>query len=104
MIELLQQAIPWVGVLGMWALMRGRRPKPPPPNPSAATCGCDHDLAVHDTETGRCTADVRREHYGHTGARSGWEWVKCRCKNYTGPKPIDTVFQPRLQLPPSGQS
>lgn len=99
--ELLQHALPYATLGLAVLLLRGRRAKPAPPNPNAATCGCDHDYAVHDVETGRCNAEILREHYQNHGTRNGWEWVKCPCKNYSGPKPIDTLFQPRLQLPPS---
>ncbi|MGW5571036.1 hypothetical protein ACWEVD_07505 [Nocardia thailandica] len=60
-----------------------------------ARCGCGHDLALHDRESGRCNAETSRR--GMHGMR---EWVGCRCRRYTGPIPLEEVFTPPI-LPPS---
>jgi hypothetical protein len=69
---------------------RGRRHTSSSPSSSGvkATCGCTHELAHHDPETGRC-------HYAWGFERS----IKCTCRQYTGPRPIDQVFQPGILMP-----
>ncbi|GAB2724224.1 hypothetical protein [Nocardia thraciensis] len=76
-----------------WAcgrITRGRRPAN-----SSARCGCGHDLALHDRESGNCHAEIFRK-TGH-GLRA---WVGCNCRRYTGPTPLEEVFTPPL-LPPT---
>lgn len=76
-----------------------RRPRPEPQ--STPTCGCGDALALHDPTTGECHGEVRREHYLKGGDRSGWEWLPCTCRQYTGPRPIEELFGPTY-LSPSG--
>ncbi|MGW5385916.1 hypothetical protein [Nocardia sp. NPDC003963] len=61
---------------------------------TTARCGCTHDLALHDRETGKCHAELSRR--GIHGLR---EWVGCNCRRYTGPIPLEEVFSPPI-LPP----
>ncbi|MFF0531724.1 hypothetical protein ACFYT3_25485 [Nocardia amikacinitolerans] len=60
-----------------------------------ARCGCGHDLALHDRETGKCHAEISRK--GVHGLR---EWVGCQCRRYNGPTPLEDVFVPPI-LPPN---
>ncbi|MFQ6395161.1 hypothetical protein ACLMAJ_17055 [Nocardia sp. KC 131] len=76
-----------------WAVGRfSRRGKP---TDSPATCGCGHDLAMHDPEQGVCHTEISRKNMG--GLR---EWVRCGCRRYTGPTPIEDYFS-RPILPPT---
>ncbi|WP_067512511.1 hypothetical protein [Nocardia puris] len=59
-----------------------------------ARCGCGHDLALHDRATGTCHAEISRR--APHGLR---EWVRCNCRRYTGPTPLEDVFAPPI-LPP----
>ncbi|WP_280418824.1 hypothetical protein [Nocardia carnea] len=59
-----------------------------------ARCGCGHDLALHDRADGTCHAESSRR--GTHGLR---EWVKCNCRRYTGPTPLEDVFSSPI-LPP----
>ncbi|BAD60305.1 hypothetical protein IU443_13495 [Nocardia farcinica] len=59
-----------------------------------ARCGCGHDLALHDRTDGTCHAETSRR--GTHGLR---EWVRCNCRRYTGPTPLEDVFAPPI-LPP----
>ncbi len=60
-----------------------------------ALCGCGHDLAMHDRESGTCHAETfRKNGYGMR------EWATCTCRRYTGPTPLDEVFAPPI-MPPS---
>lgn len=69
----------------------GRRPQVTPT--ATATCGCGHDLALHDPESRECQKDTSRKTNGLV------EWVRCPCKRYTGPLPLDELFAPPI-LPP----
>ncbi|WP_280270129.1 hypothetical protein [Nocardia wallacei] len=81
------------GLLALgWAVGRMSRRRRGDKLPAA--CGCGHDLALHDRESGNCHAEIFRK-TGH-GLR---EWVGCNCRRYTGPTPLDEVFTPPL-LPP----
>jgi len=51
------------------------------------TCGCTHDLSVHDPKTGRCHAGVKRLKYDYVGDVVGYIYPQCPCKQYVGPKP-----------------
>jgi len=68
--------------------------------PVKTICGCAHAYAMHDLETGHCHDFVKVTRYGNGGGRIGYDRVPCTCRHYTGPKPIDEVFQPRM-LPPA---
>ncbi|MEU4314561.1 hypothetical protein [Nocardia sp. NPDC024068] len=82
------------GLVGVgWACGRfGRRV--PRTKKLIARCGCGHDLALHDRETGTCHAESSRR--GTHGLR---EWIGCQCRRYTGPTPLEDVFAPPI-LPP----
>jgi hypothetical protein len=76
-----------------WATGRFSRRKKPADSP--APCGCGHDLALHDPQDGVCHADTGRKN-SH-GLR---EWVRCGCRRYTGPLPIEDYFtRPILPSP-----
>ncbi|MBU3061814.1 hypothetical protein KO481_09790 [Nocardia sp. NEAU-G5] len=60
-----------------------------------APCGCGHDLALHDRDSGACHAEIFRKN-GH-GMK---EWVGCNCRRYTGPTPLEEFFTPS-PLPPA---
>ncbi|MFB8274314.1 hypothetical protein [Nocardia colli] len=86
------------GILGVgWAVGRyghrgaigGKTPR------SVAKCGCGHDLAIHDAQAGECHAEERR-----SIAPATWEWVRCPCRRYTGPLPVEDYFT-RPILPPT---
>ncbi|NEW38702.1 hypothetical protein GV794_28035 [Nocardia cyriacigeorgica] len=76
-------------VVGRFAQRRPRQGKQLRPR-----CGCGHDLALHDRDTGKCHAEISRR--GMHGMR---EWVNCNCRRYTGPTPLEEVFAPPI-LPP----
>ncbi|MFB7722789.1 MULTISPECIES: hypothetical protein [unclassified Nocardia] len=80
---------------GGWAL--GRFGSRPAKKPAVATalCGCGHDLAVHDRESGQCHGETFR----NTGVGIK-AWVPCNCRRYTGPTPLEEFFAPPV-LPPN---
>ncbi|MGW0179566.1 hypothetical protein [Nocardia sp. NPDC003345] len=84
------------GLLGVgWAAGRfGQRGRRTARKQLTARCGCGHDLALHDRETGTCHAESSRR--GTHGLR---EWVTCPCRRYTGPTPLEDVFASPI-LPP----
>ncbi|MBF6327775.1 hypothetical protein [Nocardia transvalensis] len=87
------------GLVGVgWALGRfGRRPVRRGESAApTATCGCGHDLALHDRQKGVCHTEISRK--GPAGLR---EWVQCGCRRYTGPTPLDELFTPP-GMPPLG--
>jgi hypothetical protein len=63
-------------------------------------CGCGHPLSQHDTETSTCYAELRRETFDRRGRFAGHRGVPSTCRQYSGRRPIDEVFRPRL-LPPT---
>ncbi|PXX64103.1 hypothetical protein DFR70_105285 [Nocardia tenerifensis] len=80
-----------------WAIGRygHRGTVPGSPKRSIAKCGCGHDLAIHDPQAGECHAEERR-----SIAPATWEWVRCPCRRYTGPLPVEDYFT-RPMLPPT---
>jgi hypothetical protein len=66
--------------------------------PLALVCGCEHELAYHDPSTNQCHDTV-----SGTPVFKGGKWavprVQCTCRQYTGPRPIDQVFSPRISFP-----
>ncbi len=88
-----------LGVLiGAW---RQRRRTPDPAATPTALCGCSHPLAMHDPDTNACHATVKvASRWNKYGDAVGWERPQCTCRQYTGPRPIDQVFAPRV-LPPT---
>ncbi len=103
------EAVLWIAgsvvSVGMYlfGVQVGRRQKVPlPPVMPELKCGCEHELAMHDPSTSRCHDDSEvRSKYNARGVHIGYETIACPCRQYTGPKPIDTVFQPRIALPGS---
>lgn len=76
----------------------GRRQRTPKPKADAVPlCTCEHYLSSHDPETMRCTENEDRTWVPST---KSWVTVPCPCKQYVGPKPIDTFYTPQL-LPPA---
>ncbi|NUS42969.1 MAG: hypothetical protein HOQ24_04680 [Mycobacteriaceae bacterium] len=71
----------------------GRRTRAAAPQPSVARCGCGHDLAMHDRETRECHSEFKRKTNGVA------TWVRCPCRQYSGPQPLAEFFAPPL-LPP----
>lgn len=65
-----------------------RRARPGRTKTPKAICGCTHGLDQHDPDTNRCHG-IRR-----------WDEKNCRCRQYVGPRPLETVFAPSL-LPPA---
>lgn len=78
-----------------------RRPGPSSaPREVEAICGCEHALAVHDPETNRCHDDsVTERVWSDSFASYITRNKQCSCRQYTGPRPIDQVFQPGYILP-----
>ncbi|RDI67966.1 hypothetical protein [Nocardia pseudobrasiliensis] len=86
------------GLVGAgWVIGRlGRRPaRQALPELQPPICGCGHDLALHDRADGRCHAEINRK--GPVGLR---EWVRCNCRRYTGPTPLEDLLTPPT-LPPT---
>lgn len=86
---------------GWLAGRRARRPPklPEPPKQPEAICGCDHHLSAHDLATGKCHEKARLGQKYRDNQMTEWKWVPCNCRQYTGPRPIDTVFHPGYILP-----
>ncbi|WP_433492115.1 hypothetical protein [Nocardia grenadensis] len=83
-------AIGWIG--GRFGSRRRTGSK----NAVTARCGHGHDLAMHDRETGKCHAQLRRKDIHELRV-----WVGCNCRRYTGPKPLEEVFSPPIVPPES---
>jgi hypothetical protein len=80
-------------VVGGWLLGRVRsRSVDDSLRVDSDACGCSHPLALHDRKMGTCFADVKREHYFSTGECNGSEWARCRCRQYTGTRPIEELL------------
>lgn len=79
---------------------RVKPPKPEPPQRPNLQCGCNHGLSYHDPQTNRCVKEdqVTESYNPRTGERV-YKQVPCTCRQYTGDKPIDTYFSPRISLP-----
>jgi hypothetical protein len=79
------------------------------PQPVQALCGCKHSLAMHDPQNGTCSATVGDWHWEEVWDPAAEElvnrrvWKTCPCRQYVGPRPIDSVFAPPL-LPPGDLS
>ncbi|MPQ97530.1 hypothetical protein GB931_06260 [Modestobacter sp. I12A-02628] len=78
----------------------GRRRPTAPGAPLTPMCGCAHPLSQHDPGSSTCHAEVPRDAYDKRGRWQGHSWVRCPCRQYVGPRPIDEVFAPRV-LPPA---
>jgi hypothetical protein len=77
-----------VGAVSGGVAVRLARRDHPPVRP---VCPCGHIISAHEGDTGRCTEDVRRDHYTKDGSRNGFEWVRCACLHYTGPELISML-------------
>lgn len=98
--ELLWAVATGTNALAFWAgVALGRRTGKVSarPVPSGPICGCKHELAKHDPQTNVCHEAIPADRYEASGAYrlTG----RCKCRQYTGPRPIDEVFQPRIVLP-----
>lgn len=68
--------------------------------------GCDHNFSFHE-EGGVCMRQVERTLYGVAGSKLGTRWVRCDCRQYTGPIPADRILStfthdlPPLSAPPT---
>jgi hypothetical protein len=49
---------------------------------NATVCGCEHDLAFHNRDTGVCHHKAHGE--------------QCSCQQYTGPQPLPEFFAPEI--------
>lgn len=75
-----------------WLLGRLRaRGSPETTNQLAMMCSCGHGYGKH-ANMSSCSADVERAHYLLSGARNGFEWVRCSCASYDGPEPLPRVW------------
>lgn len=75
------------------------------PRPELPYCGCEHGLHDHDPKTGECHGlmdgdPLRYDDFHHPTA---YKQVRCTCKQYTGPRPIDQIWIPEV-LPPNSSS
>lgn len=87
-------------VVGYVAGLLTRR-KSQAPERTGAICGCDHSLALHNAESGRCHGEIKRpDSYDEAGTYLGTQHVNCACQRYVGPKPLEEFFEQRL-LPPT---
>lgn len=64
-----------------------------------AVCGCGHGLDKHDPKDGTCHSEETRARY-EDGHWQGQDYVRCTCRQYVGPKPIEELFAPKY-LPPT---
>lgn len=62
----------------------GRRKGPKPAKP---VCGCEHAASYHDPQTRECHKDVYQ---------SNGRYVRCRCRQYTGPEPMPEYYAPEI--------
>lgn len=88
------------------AMTRDLRRRLRGPETPQAVCGCKHSLALHDPTTGRCSSTVGDWYWQEEWDEGAQElvnrkkWNPCPCRQYVGPRPIDSVFAPPM-LPPS---
>jgi hypothetical protein len=70
--------------------------------PPRAVCGCEHHFAMHDLRTGECHDKVKIPIKWHgDGDAADWRFDPCPCRHYTGPEPLNSIFQPPPPLPRS---
>lgn len=84
-------------VLGLFAGRLGRK-KAVPAGPPQPICGCRHGLHAHDPKTGVCHERVQLNNWDEKT-----KWGDCKCRQYTGPRPIDQIWIPEV-LPPNSSS
>ena len=82
-----------------------KKQKPRTPQTPTPICGCDHGLHDHDPKTGECHGlmDGDPLRYNEFSRPTAFKQVRCTCKQYTGPRPIDQIWIPDM-LPPSSSS
>lgn len=91
------------GLIGMavsYAAGKRRRAKGP-------LCSCGHGLSFHENGTGRCRANsggLKDNVYNATGEVVGYDYPKCNCQLYTGPKLIDSFTGQELHAPPPDET
>ena len=98
-------------------MRRKRREKTPEP-----VCGCRHNLAFHDPETGRCnhteqiilrneevvrhpSGNVVKSPYGELETIVVQTFAgerRCGCVRYTGPEPLTQYYAPEIIVPQEG--
>lgn len=85
------------------AIASGQAPQPP----VKPICGCGHGLHEHDLKGNECHAQFKKP-MGQRRDKKGelwdtWEWTRCGCRQYTGPRPVEELFITPI-LPPEIQS
>lgn len=76
-----------------------RNRKTAEPETVKATCGCKHGIWRHESATGECHGEDPRDAYNKHGDWVGKTYVRCTCKKYTGPIPMEQFISPTF-LPP----
>lgn len=81
--------------LGVLLGIHRERARKPAPSPEPTTlCTCDHYLSSHDPETHRCTEMVDVWRFVREVLQDKKFQEPCPCKQYVGPRPIDSLFLP----------
>jgi hypothetical protein len=78
--------------VGFLAGRIGRVSRRPPDDQQV--CGCTHHRSMHDPESGACHARVKDGYYDYT----------CRCRRYSGPVPIETLWTPPVLPEPRAEA
>lgn len=73
-----------------------RRRKQRAPDSVRPVCGCQHQYAFHDPESGQCSAQVE-VHQWNRGRWAGMAREQCPCRRYTGPEPLPEYFAPEIE-------
>lgn len=83
-------AILLIGVVLGYVLGTLRRVLPAPDTAMKPICSCTHGLGQHDEVHGLCHGQtLRRNMRDKVGIWIGDQWVKCTCRHYDGPQPIE---------------
>lgn len=87
-------------LVALSALARAGRvkkvPVPLQPRGPNLTCGCEHELAMHDPQTGKCHDEMWVPFYDKALGKDMRRRETCKCRQYTGDRPVDTFFSPRI--------
>lgn len=60
-------------------------------------CGCTHHVAYHDPDSGVCNAAVQvATRWDYYRKPIEWKHRACGCRQYIGPRPLDTIYAPAL--------
>lgn len=86
------EIIEGLAIIGAYGLGRLRRTPRVAKDPKPV-CGCTHHLSMHDPTTNQCHATRQVNDYGEPT-----RFVTCTCRQYVGPKPIDTFFAQKTTL------